>query len=184
MCYFIIDHRSFGALSAIDPLDPFCMTPEGNFMKNRNVPVLLVFIMGLAACLVQAQIYSWVDKNGVKHFSDSPPKISDGIQNLKSMNVRSETDSAGQPVQNASETNTSQGVVIYTTSWCGYCKKAKAWMNTHGISYDEYDIEESTNNRLMYQKAGGKGGVPLIVVGGKTLAGWDESVMRKMLGMN
>lgn len=55
---------------------------------------------------------------------------------------------------------------MYSTVWCGFCKKAKAYFKQKGISFSERDIEKSTKAKQEYQKLGG-GGVPLILVGNK-----------------
>lgn len=37
--------------------------------------------------------------------------------------------------------NTSTQPVMYTTTWCGYCRRLKAHLQRAGISYVEVDIE-------------------------------------------
>ncbi|MBI3213592.1 MAG: mycoredoxin [Mycobacterium sp.] len=32
-------------------------------------------------------------------------------------------------------------VTMYSTSWCGYCRRLKTAMKAKGIAYDEIDIE-------------------------------------------
>lgn len=32
------------------------------------------------------------------------------------------------------------GVVVYCTPWCPDCKKARAWLNEHGVPFSEVDI--------------------------------------------
>jgi len=40
----------------------------------KSIAMVMVFIFaGLAASGVQAEIYSWTDENGVKHYSHTPP---------------------------------------------------------------------------------------------------------------
>lgn len=34
------------------------------------------------------------------------------------------------------------GITVYSTSWCGDCKRAKKWLEEHNISYKEIDIEK------------------------------------------
>ena len=41
-------------------------------MKSITIAVF-IFLGGLLVCAVQAEIYSWIDENGVKHFSHTPP---------------------------------------------------------------------------------------------------------------
>ena len=62
-------------------------------------------------------------------------------------------------------------VVLFRTSWCGYCKQAAAYMSQKGIPYIERDTENALN-KLDYKTYGGKGGVPLMVFGDKTMSGF------------
>ena len=40
---------------------------------RANTAVMVLFLVGLTVCGGQAEIYSWTDENGVKHYSHSPP---------------------------------------------------------------------------------------------------------------
>jgi glutaredoxin len=56
-------------------------------------------------------------------------------------------------------------VVIYTASWCQYCKAAKAYLAQRKIPYSEVNTE-TLQGRLAFQKAnGGTSSIPLIFVG-------------------
>lgn len=33
-------------------------------------------------------------------------------------------------------------MIMYTTSWCGYCFRLKSQLKRAGVAYDEVDIEE------------------------------------------
>jgi mycoredoxin len=33
-------------------------------------------------------------------------------------------------------------LTVYTTSWCGFCRRLKTALRSDGISYDEVDIEQ------------------------------------------
>lgn len=41
-------------------------------MKSMTI-VFLVLFYGQLVCIAQAEIYSWTDENGVKHYSHAPP---------------------------------------------------------------------------------------------------------------
>ena len=71
---------------------------------------------------------------------------------------------------------------MYSTSWCGYCRKARRWFQDNGYPFVEKDIEKSTDARREYQRAsGGYGGVPLIVVNGQSFRGFDQrALLRKI----
>ena len=33
-------------------------------------------------------------------------------------------------------------LIVYTTSWCGFCRRLKTVLTSNGISYDEVDIDQ------------------------------------------
>ena len=63
-------------------------------------------------------------------------------------------------------------VVMYGTSWCPYCKKARLFFKSNGIDYVEYDIEKNDLAKRMYDLLGGNG-VPLILVDDMKLQGFN-----------
>ena len=66
-------------------------------------------------------------------------------------------------------------IVLYSTTWCGYCRKARAWMTTNGVPFVEKDIEKDPGANAEYRsKSGGYGGVPLIDVNGTMVRGFDQ----------
>ena len=67
-------------------------------------------------------------------------------------------------------------VVLYSTPWCGYCKRAVTHMKNKNIPFVERDIERDSENRAEYTRLGGKGGVPFIVLGQQTMIGFDAAV--------
>ena len=70
-------------------------------------------------------------------------------------------------------------VILYATSWCKYCEKARELMDRHKIPYVEYDIEKSKEGSSQYQKLGVQG-VPVLLINGQVVVGYSES---KILGL-
>jgi glutaredoxin len=64
-------------------------------------------------------------------------------------------------------------VVMYATSWCPYCAKARAYFGKKGIAYTEYDVEKSPSAKAEFRRLGGRG-VPLILVGREKMSGFSE----------
>lgn len=65
-------------------------------------------------------------------------------------------------------------VVIYTTSWCPYCRRAKALLDRKGVHYLEIDIEaEPARRGEMMARAGGRTSVPQIFIFGRAIGGSD-----------
>jgi mycoredoxin len=65
-------------------------------------------------------------------------------------------------------------VLMYGTSWCGYCAKARKLLDDHDITYFEYDIESSREGSSQYKDLGGRG-VPVFQIGGKVLKGYNPA---------
>jgi glutaredoxin len=73
-----------------------------------------------------------------------------------------------------------QPVVMYATSWCPYCAKARAYFAKNGIAYVEHDIEKSAAGNAEYRRLGGRG-VPLILVGTEKMSGFSERGLDALL---
>lgn len=53
---------------------------------------------------------------------------------------------------------------MYTTEWCGYCKRLKNQLNEIGITFDEVNIEEVPGTAEIVEKVnGGNRTVPTLV---------------------
>ncbi len=53
---------------------------------------------------------------------------------------------------------------MYTTEWCGYCKRLKSQLNEIGITFDEVNIEEVPGTAEIVEKVnGGNRTVPTLV---------------------
>lgn len=72
-------------------------------------------------------------------------------------------------------------VIIYTTDKCHNCQQAKAYFKEKGIEYEEKDARQ---NVQYIRDITGKTQVPLIMVKGKPLLGWDQATFEKMYGTN
>jgi mycoredoxin len=56
-------------------------------------------------------------------------------------------------------------VTMYSTSWCGYCRRLKSQMDREGIPYTEVNIEEHPESAAFVEKAnGGNQTVPTLQI--------------------
>ncbi|MBB0246487.1 mycoredoxin [Streptomyces alkaliphilus] len=62
-------------------------------------------------------------------------------------------------------------VTMYSTTWCGYCRRLKGQMDREGIPYTEVNIEHDPDAATLVEKAnGGNQTVPtLLFEDGSTL---------------
>jgi len=68
-----------------------------------------------------------------------------------------------------------KGVTLYSAVWCGYCRKAKAWLGEHGVAYTDVDIDAPGGTAALAQASGGSTGVPVLVVDGRALTGFSAA---------
>jgi glutaredoxin len=54
-----------------------------------------------------------------------------------------------------------QGLRLYSATWCGYCRQARAWLQANGQAFQEVDIDQPAVLAEFRQR--GNGGVPLLV---------------------
>ena len=88
---------------------------------------------------------------------------------------------AGTPGQAKATAGRAQPeVVLYATSWCGYCAATRDFFAAHGIAYSELDIEASSSAYEGHRRLGGNG-VPLVVIGDEIIHGYNESALRSSL---
>ena len=65
-------------------------------------------------------------------------------------------------------------VLLYTTSWCPFCDRAKKFLKKKGLQWDEVDIEADPANRQVMTKASGRNTVPQIFINGTHVGGCDD----------
>ena len=66
-------------------------------------------------------------------------------------------------------------VEIYTTPFCGYCRRAKALLTEKGVAFREIDVTDVVGARNEMQKRSGGGRtVPQIFIDGRHVGGSDD----------
>jgi len=73
-------------------------------------------------------------------------------------------------------------VEIYTTPMCAYCKMAKDYFKKNGVSYSEYDVSKDTAKQQEMIAKTHQFGVPVIVINGKIVLGFDKAKINRLLG--
>jgi glutaredoxin-like YruB-family protein len=73
-------------------------------------------------------------------------------------------------------------IKIYSTPTCPYCKMAKSYLSSKGVSFKDYDV--STNQIALEEmvKVSGQMGVPVIVINNEVIVGFDKSRLDSLLG--
>jgi len=130
-----------------------------------------------------AEIYKWTDADGKVHFSDKSP-ASKRVETIDEQRLASRASSYTQaeiktlPIE-SSNYRKNQKLIMYTTSSCGYCSKARKYFARQRIPFKEKNIETSEKYRREFKKIGGKG-VPVILWGKNKMNGFSVEKFERM----
>ena len=66
------------------------------------------------------------------------------------------------------------GVTLYTTEPCGFCRQAKALLESRGIDYREVNLAKDSGGRADLVALTGQMTFPQVVVGERSIGGFRE----------
>jgi len=171
-------------------------------MKVRQI-FYFISILILAIGTPSAEIYKWVDENGVTHYSDSQSNQNSEPADTQNDKIRSPDPHPAISPQLPDESQNgtldpdflkalneihedavvinTPTVEIYETSWCGYCKKAKNFFRSKGIDFIAYDIEKDQQAARRMMKMTRQRAVPFVVINGQGISGYSEAAYEQTL---
>ena len=66
-------------------------------------------------------------------------------------------------------------VLVYSTTYCGYCRRAEELLRRAGIAFETIDVTGDVHARAeLVERAGGRRTVPVIFVDGEAIGGYQE----------
>ena len=65
-------------------------------------------------------------------------------------------------------------ILMYTTSYCPFCTRAKALLRAKGASFEEIDVESSPEKRREMVEKSGRNTVPQIWIDERHVGGCDD----------
>jgi len=65
-------------------------------------------------------------------------------------------------------------VVMYTTSWCPYCERARKLLGRKNVTINEIDVESAPEKRAEMHNRSGRRSVPQIFIGDHHVGGSDD----------
>ena len=72
-------------------------------------------------------------------------------------------------------------VVMYSTAWCGVCKRARAYFEKERISYVEHDVDQDLQARNEYLLLNPRRSVPTIKIGDEVIVGFSAAAVERAL---
>jgi glutaredoxin 3 len=73
-------------------------------------------------------------------------------------------------------------VVMYTTSWCPYCERARQLLAAKNVPIEEIDIESAADKRAEMHTRSGRRTVPQIFIGDHHVGGSDDLLALEAAG--
>ena len=136
-----------------------------------------------------AQVYRWTDSQGKTHYGDKPPE--EAKAQAKEVKITAKSyDGPPQiddwaaiirrPAGEATRGGDSRQLTLYSATWCGPCKRAKAHLAKNAIPYRNIDIDESDANKAEFRSYGG-GGIPLFIMGNKRMRGFNPESLDEFM---
>jgi glutaredoxin-like YruB-family protein len=77
-------------------------------------------------------------------------------------------------------------VTIYSTPTCTYCQKAKEFLSTNNVSYEEIDVSTNQQAKAEMIELSGQMGVPVIRIGTENVVvGFtgNEDLLKELLNL-
>ena len=138
------------------------------------LPLLLLVVLSSHSF---AGVYKWIDDNGQIHFGDNPPEPE--ISEEVTVTVNTYTSVS----YDASTYDTQGQLIFYTKDDCGFCKKARRYMNANGIIYDERNLDRSRAARIQHKRLKASG-VPVFLKGKRRMNGYLEAKLARFVREN
>jgi glutaredoxin 3 len=72
-------------------------------------------------------------------------------------------------------------VVLFSTSTCSWCRRAKRYFKERGVPFKEINVERDPDAARDIVRKTGQTGVPVIKIGSKWIIGFDKERIDKEL---
>ncbi|MDD5428167.1 MAG: glutaredoxin domain-containing protein [Candidatus Omnitrophica bacterium] len=76
-----------------------------------------------------------------------------------------------------------KSVVIYSTTTCPFCIRAKQYLKDNNIQFQDIDVSENHEKAQEMIKKSGQMGVPVIEIDGQIIVGFDKEKIKEVLGL-
>jgi glutaredoxin 3 len=73
-------------------------------------------------------------------------------------------------------------IIVYTTEPCGFCRQAKALLQSRGVEYREINLAKDADGRADLVAQTGQMTFPQVVVGERSIGGFRELLMADRSG--
>ncbi len=154
-----------------------------------NIIVIIFLFQGISL----ADYYKWEDAQGTLHVTDYPPPTQSAknttvhqfepepVKDSSAVNQAQKESSSPSSSVEDSKKNIKSEVVMYSTSWCSYCKMARDYFKSRNISFTDYDIEKDKEAAERKKQLQNGSGVPFVIINGDKITGFSPEKYERSL---
>ena len=73
-------------------------------------------------------------------------------------------------------------IKVYSTPTCPYCNSLKDFLKENKIKFENIDVSKDEKAVREIVKKSGQIGVPVTIIDGKVIVGFDKSALEKAIG--
>ena len=161
----------------------FAMAITQRHLTNSTALLALVAACAFATPGFAETLYKHIGPDGQVLYTDRPPPEGKTAKTLNFADLPATPlpesvlryrEALQKSMQNrlANAGKSGSGVQLFTAVWCGYCRKAKAYLAERGIAFGEHDID-TPEGQLAFAQAGKASGIPLLLVGEQRVQGFS-----------
>jgi glutaredoxin 3 len=74
-------------------------------------------------------------------------------------------------------------VKVYSTPTCPWCKKAKQFLDANKVTYQDFNVAQDSAARDEMVKKSSQTAVPVIIIDGEIVVGFNEPALKTKLGL-
>ncbi len=74
-------------------------------------------------------------------------------------------------------------ITVYSTKTCPHCVRAKEYLKENNIEFEDVDVSADQDKAREMVALTGQMGVPVIVIDGEAVIGFDRAAIQKKLGI-
>jgi glutaredoxin len=74
-------------------------------------------------------------------------------------------------------------ITMYSTTWCGVCKRARAYFEEKQLAFEERDVDKDPQARVEYERLNPRRSVPTIKIGDQVVIGFSPGAVESALNI-
>ncbi|MFH0884494.1 MAG: glutaredoxin domain-containing protein [Candidatus Micrarchaeota archaeon] len=73
-----------------------------------------------------------------------------------------------------------KSITVYTAEWCPWCHKVVDFLKENKLKFEEKDVDKENNGDECMKKSG-QGGIPVTIIDGQVVVGYDTKKLKELL---